>query len=328
MLYQQIDQVQFDLNVTCNAFCPGCHRYTVLDDQMYLNPFLSFNTSLDLEIIEQTMINKRIVDRPWVDFVGLVGDPIAHPKFIEIIDIIYKHKPNAHINIHTNGGLKSPQFFEELATKLKNNQTLLQFSVDGLEDTNNIYRIGVIWEKVMENAKAIVSTGANVTWKCIEFPWNTHQQNEIEQSAKNMNMNFRWEHNRDKGSKRMELYMDAINNRFHKKTPAPINVNPNAEIGQGYGFGFPEIKDRCFDEKSIYINYDGRVLPCCMFNAATTDEQYMKEIDSFIYGTDSEWNNLHTNSLEEVMDNMWWKMLFNSLTTAPCTVCVHSCEKR
>lgn len=330
MLYSTIEKVQFDLNVTCNAFCPGCHRYAFVDNQMYLNPHLNFNSNISTDIIERVMENPRLSDDVWVDMVGLVGEPIAHKDFLLITDIIYKYRPNANLNIHTNGGLRSVEFFTALGDKIKRQGpgSSVTFSIDGLEDTNNIYRIGVIWEKVIENAKAIVSTGANVTWKCIEFPWNTHQQNEIEQSAKDMGMNFRWERNRDKGSKRMKLYMDAINNRFHKKTPAPINVNPNAEIGQGYTFSFPKIKDRCFDEKSIYINYDGRVLPCCMFNAATTDEQYMKEIDSFIYGTDSEWNNLHTNSLEEVMDNMWWKMLFNSLTTAPCTVCVHSCEKR
>ena len=176
MLYSTIEQVQFDLNVTCNAFCPGCHRYAFVDNQMYLNPHLNFNSNISTDIIERVMKNPRLSDDVWVDMVGLVGEPIAHKDFLLITDIIYKYRPNANLNIHTNGGLRSVEFFTALGDKIKRQGpgSSVTFSIDGLEDTNNIYRIGVIWEKVMENAKAIVSTGANVTWKCIEFPWNTH----------------------------------------------------------------------------------------------------------------------------------------------------------
>jgi MoaA/NifB/PqqE/SkfB family radical SAM enzyme len=322
MLYQQIDQVQFDLNVTCNAFCPGCHRYTILDDQMYLNPFLSFNTSLDLEIIEQTMINKRIVDRPWVDFVGLVGDPIAHPKFIEIIDIIYKHKPNAHINIHTNGGLKSPQFFEELATKLKNNQTLLQFSVDGLEDTNNIYRIGVSWKKIMENMTAFIDAGGNAIWKFIVFPWNKHQVDEAKILAESMGIEFQLEKNRDENSPHMLEYMEA-SEHINKKTKGPLGYKSPHSASS-----FNKIQNKCFDPNGIYINQNGRVLPCCMFNASLSDEQYRDEMLPYINEDNENWNNLQYNTLEDIMNNKWWRKLYDHLDTAPCTVCIHSCEKR
>ena len=88
MLYPIIDNVQFDLNVTCNAFCPGCHRYEFKDDKMYLNPYLTFNTSVDLSVIENIVQNPRLADDVWLDFVGLVGEPVAHKQFLEITDIV------------------------------------------------------------------------------------------------------------------------------------------------------------------------------------------------------------------------------------------------
>jgi MoaA/NifB/PqqE/SkfB family radical SAM enzyme len=212
MLYPIIDNVQFDLNVTCNAFCPGCHRYAFKDDKMYLNPYLTFNTSVDVSVIENIVQNPRLADGVWLDFVGLVGEPAAHKQFLEITDIIYKYKPNAVIQIHTNGGLRSTDFWKELAPKImrQGDASSVVFSIDGLEDTNNTYRIGVRWEKVMENAKAYIDAGGRATWKCIEFPWNSHQKDEIEQLAKSMGMQqFRWEPNRDADSERMIKYMKA-----------------------------------------------------------------------------------------------------------------------
>ena len=344
MLYPIIDNVQFDLNVTCNAFCPGCHRYAFKDDKMYLNPYLTFNTSVDVSVIENIVQNSRLADDVWLDFVGLVGEPAAHKQFLEITDIIYKYKPNAVIQIHTNGGLRSTEFWKELAPKIMRQdvESSVVFSIDGLEDTNNTYRIGVLWEKVMENAKAYIDAGGRATWKCIEFPWNSHQKDEIQQLAKSMGMQqFRWEPNRDADSERMIKYMKAAK-EFHKKTKIdsedfnitnegskhPDTKNLSSEVGNQYK-SFTEIEDKCFSENTIYVNYDGRVIPCCMFNGATTDPAFKEEMIPFIYdGNDKDWNNLYKNSLEDVLTNSWWTRLYSSFTDTPCSVCVSSCEKR
>lgn len=343
MLYPIIDNVQFDLNVTCNAFCPGCHRYAFKDDKMYLNPYLTFNTSVDVSIIENIVQNPRLADGVWLDFVGLVGEPAAHKQFLEITDIIYKYKPNAVIQIHTNGGLRSTDFWEALAPKImrQGDASSVVFSIDGLKDTNNTYRIGVIWEKVMENAKAYIGAGGRATWKCIEFPWNSHQKDEIQQLASSMGMTmFRWEPNRDADSERMIKYMKAAE-EFHKKIKIDSenfnitnegskypNPKPSSEVGNQYN-SFTEIKDQCFSENTIYVNYDGRVLPCCQFNASTTDPAFKEEMIPFIYdSTDKDWNNLYKNSLEDVLTNSWWTRLYSSFTDTPCSVCVNACEKR
>lgn len=331
MLYSTINSLQFDLNVTCNAYCPGCHRHTMVNGEMYMNPFLPFNTSLSIDIVERVMENPRLSDNIKVDFVGLVGEPIAHQQFLEIIDIIYKHRPNARVNIHTNGGLRSVEFFTQLAKKLKDKSHQVQFSIDGLEDTNSLYRVGVNWDKVMENLQAFIDGGGRAIWKFLLFPYNKHQTEEARQLAFSMGVkNFRPERNRDEGQELYTRYMKAYK-KFHPKT---LGEKGHAQ-DKGYDINqFNEsqgIANRCFDEDAIYINYEGVVLPCCMFNSGLTDESYMKEMVPYIKGNtchqndDENWNSLYHNTLEDVMNNSWWDKLYGDLDTTPCTVCVHSC---
>lgn len=320
MLYKRIHTIQFDLNVICNAFCPGCHRYAVVDDEMYLNPYLPFNTSVDLSIVERVMENTRLIDNVVIDMVGLVGEPIAHNEFLDIVDIIYRQKPNARIHIHTNGGLRSVEFFKELAHKL-NHQSWVIFSIDGLKDTNHKYRIGVIWDKVMENAKAYIDAGGNAIWKSLDFPWNSHQKEDMQSLSIDMGFKgFRWEKNRDANTKWMEKWVKAAE-KFNQKTKAKVGYK---QVLRGQHFN--RIQNRCFDEEAIYINYQGKVLPCCMFNASLTDESYMDEMKPYINENNENWNSLEHNTLENVMNNEWWHKLYGHLDTKPCSVCIHACD--
>ena len=320
MIYPQISAIQFDLNVICNSYCPGCHRYTIVDDEMYLNPFLPFNTSVSLDIVERVMENQRLVDDVAIDMIGLVGEPIAHQEFLDIVDIIYKHKPNACIHIHTNGGLRSTEFFQKLAHKLNEN-SWISFSVDGLEDTNNRYRIGVNWNKIVENIKAFCDAGGNAIWRTIIFPWNKHQLKSIEQLAYSFGVKkFKTEKNRDENTLWMDKWVKAAEN-FHTKTIAPIGHNNAMQSTQ-----FNHIKNRCFDDEAIYVNYEGKVLPCCMFNGSLTDTAYKDEMIPYINETNENWNSLEHNTLENVMNNRWWHKLYGHLDTTPCTVCIHACD--
>ena len=57
------------------------------------------------------------------------------------------------IEIHTNGGARNVEFWENLGklSKIAGKNILVIFSVDGLEDTNHIYRRNVKWDKLKEN---------------------------------------------------------------------------------------------------------------------------------------------------------------------------------
>ena len=49
------------------------------------------------------------------------------------------------------------------------------FGIDGLEDTNHIYRRGVKWERLQDNFREYIKAGGDADWQFIPFSWNKHQ---------------------------------------------------------------------------------------------------------------------------------------------------------
>ena len=60
------------------------------------------------------------------------------------------------------------------------------FSIDGLEDTNHIYRRNVNWKKLMGNAQAYIDAGGVARWEYLIFKHNEHQLVLAEQTASAM----------------------------------------------------------------------------------------------------------------------------------------------
>ena len=54
----------------------------------------------------------------------------------------------------------------------------ISFAMDGLEDTNHIYRRGVDWNKVKTRFQTFIEEGGKAQWQWIEFPHNKHQIDE------------------------------------------------------------------------------------------------------------------------------------------------------
>ena len=319
MLYKEIDTVEFDLNTVCNSYCPPCHRYTVQDGELYHNPYVKLGVNLELDVIEKVFSNDRLSDDCFVDLVGLVGEPIAHPNFMEIIDIIYKHRPNAAINLHTNGGLRTEKMFYDLGKKF-NKHSWIKFSLDGLEDTNGIYRIGVDYNKVVANMRAFIDGGGRAIWKFVTFKWNEHQ---VEQ-AKALSEEYgceNFQQDWDVNDQDIDTFMAAANTKINKKVAS--RVADFIEVPKNRS---RKIKDRCFSYKKIYVNAHGYVIPCCMFNGSFTYESMREQTLNFIKEDRGEyWNSLYRNDLETIMSDTWWQKLKDSFETGPCDICVSQC---
>ena len=319
MLYKEIDTVEFDLNTVCNSYCPPCHRYTVQDGELFHNPYVKLGVNLELDVIERVFENSRITNDCFVDLVGLVGKPIAHPKFMEIVDIIYKHRPNAAINLHTNGGLRTEKMFYDLGKKF-NKHSWIKFSLDGLEDTNGIYRIGVDYNKVVANMRAFIDGGGRAIWKFVTFKWNEHQVEQAEALSKEYGC-YKFQQDWDVNDQDIDIFMAAAQKKINKKTASRV-----ADFIEVPDNRSRKIKDRCFSYKKIYVNAHGYVIPCCMFNGSFTYESMREQTLNFIKEDRKEyWNSLYHNDLETIMSDTWWQKLKDSFDTGPCDICVSQC---
>jgi hypothetical protein len=83
--------------------------------------------------------------------------------------------PRLALTVQTNGGMRSPDWWAELGKRFRTANTGVYFGIDGLEDTNHLYRINVNWKRLMEHAQAFIAAGGHAGWNFIVFKHNEHQ---------------------------------------------------------------------------------------------------------------------------------------------------------
>ena len=154
--YSAIDEYQIEITSYCNAACPQCPRNNL---GYGINPYL-YLQHLPYTILDKTF-NEDLVSRiRQIFFCGSYGDPILHPDFLEICQNFRNKNPYVWLYIHTNGGLYNTDYWCKLA-KIINGYGKIDFGIDGLEDTNHIYRKNVNYNKVIENARAFIDAGGH-----------------------------------------------------------------------------------------------------------------------------------------------------------------------
>jgi len=116
---------------------------------------------------------------------GNYGDPIAARDTLEVFEYFRKHNSKMNLAMYTNGSAKKPDWWKSLANVL-GNKGYVVFSIDGLEDTNHLYRQNTVWSKIMENAQAFIDAGGRARWDYIVFAHNEHQVEEAEELSKKM----------------------------------------------------------------------------------------------------------------------------------------------
>lgn len=166
--YSNVDEIEIENSSICNAACPQCVREFIPGNHSWFEEkYLSvdfFENHIPVEIYQNL---KSLL------FSGSIGDPCTAPNFLDVIKTV-RSKGNFRICVNTNGGMKNPEWWRKLASLL-GPEDAVQFALDGLEDTNHIYRVNVKWSKVIENASAFIESGGNAYWQFVVFKHNQHQ---------------------------------------------------------------------------------------------------------------------------------------------------------
>ena len=143
-------KVWLDLSTYCNASCPQCHR----TDKNGLG-------KVDwLPLIKWTLDDFTKKFPPGsIDYVkefeicGTWGDPIMSKDIGKIIKYIVDNS-QAHISLNTNGGMRTPEWWEDLGSYCKE-RLLVHFDVDGTtNEMHQKYRRGVDLQTVLDNMEA------------------------------------------------------------------------------------------------------------------------------------------------------------------------------
>lgn len=221
----------------CQAECPLCARETDTN----FNKTIQHH--LDLSTILRLLGQEKIAALDKMFMCGNYGDPAAGKYTLDIYKEFRAINHNIVLGMNTNGGLQNTSWWQELSSVLNQPKDYVVFSIDGLSDTNHIYRKNVNWDKVMANAREFIKSGGSAHWDMLVYKHNQHQVDECERLAKDLG--FKWF--KAKVSKRQ------TNVQWLK--PPTGWTKPNIES--------IEIVCHALTEQSIYIDAHGRIYPCC-----------------------------------------------------------------
>jgi len=228
---------------SCNAACPQCGRE--VDPLFDKNNLHHLTVDQIKEIISEDTI--RGLDKMFM--CGNYGDPAAGKHTLEIYRYFRSVNPTITLGMNTNGGLRNTAWWTELAKIMyqpnEHPQEYVVFSIDGLADTNHIYRINVDYKKVINNARAFINAGGRAHWEMLVFEHNQHQVDVAQQIAKDMG--FKW---------------------FRAKISKRFKTNPISFLHPPKGWKDPNVTKgsivcQALAESSLYISASGIVYPCC-----------------------------------------------------------------
>lgn len=162
--------VHLEISSICNARCPGCPRNVF--GYPFNNGYIEHNMTLD----EAKVIFKDIIKQlTHISINGNFGDAVANNATPDIVEWMLSQNPGLHINISTNGSAQTTRFWQRLGEV----GVVVEFDIDGFEDTHHLYRQDTSYTTILNNAKTFISAGGKATGKFIDLGYNTHQFNAL-----------------------------------------------------------------------------------------------------------------------------------------------------
>ena len=271
----------------CILECPLCDRTWFYE---------KFKKRLSHEINIEHLLNFFKGTSPFVSMCGNNGDPIYHSEFHKLCREL--KKINSTIEIVTNGSGKKKEWWEGLCYILSSNDNIT-FSIDGLEDTNHLYRVNAKWNSIMDAINTVTKHNINTTWKFIVFKHNQHQIEDAKKLSQELGIkNFKvvlsdrwWEQDLMPDKKYVnDLYAHQI--AVTKDLDKPVLI-----------------KQKCMVDgkasRALYIDSEGDFYPCCWTG-----------LYSFRYKTifspKTKKYNIKNNTIEQILEDTGVKQFFKS----------------
>ena len=335
--FNQLKSIHLEISNNCQASCPMCSR-NINGGQD--NPLIKLSdwTIDDFKIImNPTVLNQ--IDTFYL--CGTFGDPMMNKDLIRMCQYAKEINPNLYVHIHTNGGARKVEWWQELAESLPKNHRVI-FAIDGLEDTHHIYRIGTQYETVIRNAQAFIKAGGIAEWAFIQFLHNEHQVDEARERAQDLG----FKHFTTKNSSRflLEPQSPAVNKQgevmYYIK---PASFTPmkfiDEKIIQNWRRILDDAKIECkvLSDKEIYIDAHKNFYACCWLanipysyianDIATDVKEKMLEQHHKMIARLGEVNVLK-RSLDNIIDSEEYQSIWGDMwNNDKSIVCARTCGK-
>jgi MoaA/NifB/PqqE/SkfB family radical SAM enzyme len=282
-IFPTINYINLELTSKCALKCSRCDR---VEHKGMFTP-----QDLSLDIIKDKIPTNLFNENFLFDLSGNYGDPIYHSNFIEIIKYIKSFK--VKIYLETNGSGRSTKWWDEVLSYL-DNKDIISFSVDGLKDTNHLYRENAKWEDI-EAAMKLCSSKVKTQWKYILFKHNEHQVEEAQKLATILGVHkfktvksslfyYGYGENKDPLMPQLKNISTNLSKKIQTNKPASIDIKNK------------EITPKCVSTQRHYISAEGHYFPCCwMALKPKINESFLKNrLDEL---------SLHNFSLDEILSS-------------------------
>lgn len=324
----RIKHVNVEITTRCQAACPFCPRnyngYGIRDFPLKDMTLEEFKTIHDPILTNETL---------QISFCGTYGDPSVSPHLESILEYCHTNYPDVHLCMHTNGSTRTAEWW----AAMNRFNILIEFGLDGLEDTHVLYRQNTNWRNIIRNATAFINAGGNATWQMIVFHHNKHQIEECRQMAKELK--FTEFKIADDGRNSGPAYTIHGQPFWIGETPEPITpihefvqaekalqvayIN-NQQLEYEIDTTHDEILCKSRDKQMIYVAVNGDVWPCCWVGGTypatldTGDGHRIKKLMPYLK------TNGLTYDMQEILDS--WTVIsdkFNTKNVLP--QCVEEC---
>ena len=322
-----------ELTDKCNAGCPMCPR---TDAMNFCKPDREkvFNVELSMDDFKQHFTDEFCARTEEIVFGGAYGDPLAASQLLEIADHLTAR--GVRLAVSTNGSLRKPEWWRRLGKMMKRTGSRLELHIDGLADTNPLYRVKTDFAKIIENATAYIATGARAEWHFIIFRHNQHQIDAAFRRSRAMGfaeftlidtIRFsggpRYEYRMPDGETR-HLELPSVKAADFRTSGDGVAVieRPEQEVAANTaGINGIDCKSAAFNRP--YISAHGQVSACCWVTGSDEEAAFFKG-----HGLGPERYNIRNRPLEEILlDEPFASLYAKAWAVDSLNTCRHKCGK-
>jgi MoaA/NifB/PqqE/SkfB family radical SAM enzyme len=272
---KDIKSVHIELTDKCQAQCPMCARNY---HGGKTRPFIR-NGDISLAQFKEWFPREFLAQLDNFYSCGNYGDPAFAADCLEIYAYVRECNPTVRLAIHTNGGMRSPRWWRELAQF----NIEVVFAVDGFKGKHELYRRNTNFDKVIENMKAFIDAGGRAKVDSLVFAHNENEVEELEQYLLNLgveSVNF-ISTTRFYGMNEFEVY---DNNDTVEYIIAPTQIpkfkqTPNTMLDKLVNTDIRSevltnavVEPLCEKDQSIYVDPYGNITPCCWIGSDYLEE--------------------------------------------------------
>jgi len=187
-------RINLEASTRCNLLCPGCERTMEIQHQFPHfwpegNDGLAGGIGdLDIEIFKLLVRPENKIN--CITYNMALSDPIYSGTLFEQLRHLNTLDKRPMMIMSTNGSGRNEKWWKEFASLLMPTD-IIEFAIDGLEDTNHVYRVNAKWHTIMKGVNTLRNnfTG-KIGWRYLVFEHNYSQVAEANRLSTELGLNW------------------------------------------------------------------------------------------------------------------------------------------